>query len=70
MDWDFRRYQRGGAATPRQKGPEAGGVYRSVKGGSVCFQVLGVRREAGAKVKEACPEGWHLRWVRTSGDWR
>lgn len=31
--------------------------YRSLKGGSVCLQVLGVRRAVGARVKEGCSEG-------------
>lgn len=53
LDWDFRRYQCGGVATSRQKDPETAGCTKgqqhckSMKGESVCRQVLGMKREAG-----------------------
>lgn len=51
--WDFRSYQCGGAATSKQKDPETAGYTKgqqhckSVKGESVCRQVLGIRGMLG-----------------------
>lgn len=62
----FRGCQHGRAATSGEEDPEdRWGVTRASgrrrqrygKGGSVCLQVFGVRREAGARVKEGCSEG-------------
>ena len=39
------------------------------KGGHLCLHILGVRREAGARVEEECSEGWHLKWVWTKWSW-
>ena len=39
------------------------------KGGHLGLHILGVRREAGARVEEEYSEGWHLKWVWTKWSW-
>ena len=60
------RVQKPGLGVPRASG-RCNQHYR--KGGGLCLHILGVRREAGARVKEECSEGWHLKWVWTKWSW-